>query len=161
MPRPIFLFVGRVAVEKNIESFLALDLPGSTVVIGDWPARERLQRQWPTAQFLGSIHHGALAPYYAGADVMVFPSRTDTFGLVLLEALACGTPVAAFPSPGLRETVGAEPVIAMDTDLHSACVCPLSLDRAAGRRFAERRSWDACAETLLEHMVGVQGNKTG
>jgi glycosyltransferase involved in cell wall biosynthesis len=160
LPRPIFLFVGRLAVEKNIETFLGLDLPGSKVVIGDGPARARLQLHWPTVQFLGAMPHAALAPYYAGADVMVFPSRTDTFGLVLLEALACGTPVAAFPSPGLREMVGAEPVIAMDTDLRAACLGALTLDRATCRRFAERRSWDACAETLLGHMVAVQANDT-
>lgn len=161
LPRPIFLHVGRLAVEKNIEAFLSLDLPGSKLVIGDGPDRTRLQRRFPDAHFLGGKPHAALAPYYAGSDVLVFPSRTDTFGLVLLEALACGTPVAAFPSPGLHEIIGAVPakfgpVGSTATDLRSACVAALALNRADCRRFAEGASWEACAETFLSHMAWVR-----
>jgi glycosyltransferase involved in cell wall biosynthesis len=156
LPRPVFLHVGRLAVEKNIEAFLSLDLPGSKVVIGDGPIRARLQRRYPDAHFLGPRPHGALAQYYAGSDVLVFPSRTDTFGLVLLEALACGTPVAAFPSPALSEMIGAAPVGDMATDLRSACLAALELDRADCRRFAEGASWTACADSFLSHMVPVR-----
>ena len=95
LPRPIFLSVGRVAVEKNLEALLALDLPGSTVVVGDGPARAALERRYPKAHFLGARHGEALADIYASADVFVFPSRTDTFGIVLIEAMASGLPVAA------------------------------------------------------------------
>ena len=153
LPRPVFLHVGRVAVEKNIEAFLALDLPGSKVVIGDGPARAALQRRFPDTHFLGALPHGALAPYYAGADALVFPSLTDTFGLVLLEALACGTPVAAYPSPGLLEILGGAPVGSTDRDLGAACMAALARDRAACRRFAEGASWAACARAFLAHMV--------
>ena len=155
LPRPVFLHVGRVAVEKNIEAFLALDLPGSKVIIGDGPARAALQRRFPEAHFLGALPHAALAPYYAGADALAFPSRTDTFGLVLLEALACGTPVAAYPSPGLHEILGGAEVGCTDADLRAACLAALTLDRAACRRFAEGASWAACARTFLGHMVPV------
>ena len=100
LPRPVFLYVGRVAVEKNIGAFLDLDLPGSKVVVGDGPQLAALQRRYPGVHFAGALHGAALARAYAGADVFVFPSLTDTFGLVMLEALACGTPVAAFPVTG-------------------------------------------------------------
>ena len=106
LPRPIFLSVGRVAVEKNLDAFLELDLPGTKVVAGDGPARAALQRKYPQAVFLGALHGEALAEAYAAADVFVFPSKTDTFGLVLLEALASGVPVAAFPVTGPRDVIG-------------------------------------------------------
>lgn len=159
LPGPVFLHVGRLAVEKNTEAFLSLDLPGSKVVIGDGPLRAGLQRRFPEARFLGAVPHGALAPYYAGADVLVFPSRTDTFGLVLLEALACGTPVAAFPTPGLHELIGAAPVAATDSDLRAACLAALALDRTACRRFAEGASWEACARAFLDRMVCTDGTR--
>ena len=106
LPRPIFLSVGRVAVEKNLEALLELDLPGSTVIVGDGPARAQLERRYPHAHFLGARHGEALADVYASADVFVFPSRTDTFGIVLIEAMASGLPVAAFPVPGPIDVVG-------------------------------------------------------
>jgi glycosyltransferase involved in cell wall biosynthesis len=155
LPRPIFLHVGRLAVEKNVAAFLSLDLPGSKVVIGDGPQRPVLQRAFPAAHFLGSVPHEALAPYYAGSDVFVFPSRTDTFGLVCLEALACGTPVAAFPSPGPADVIGPAPVGCIGDDLRAACLSALTLDRGACRRVAETWSWDACARSFLDHMVPV------
>lgn len=157
-PRPVFLYVGRVAVEKNLPAFLGLDLPGSKVVVGDGPQRTALQRAHPDAHFVG-VHGGAgLARAYAGADALVFPSRTDTFGLVLLESLACGTPVAAFPVTGPADVLaGAGPVGAVDTDLRAACLRALGADRAACRAHAERFSWRACAEGFLGNLVPIGG----
>ena len=117
--RPIFLTVGRLAVEKNVEAFLKLDLPGSKVVVGDGPARAALEKAYPQAIFLGAKQGEALAEIYAAADVFVFPSLTDTFGLVLLEALASGVPVAAFPAPAPRDVIGEAPVGALDEDLRA------------------------------------------
>ena len=157
LPRPVFLHVGRLAVEKNVEAFLALDLPGSKVVIGDGPHRAVLQRRFPEALFLGAKSHADLPPFYAGADALVFPSRTDTFGLVVLEALACGTPVAAFPAPGPRDVIGSAPVGCIDADLRAACLGALQRDRQACRTFAEGWSWQSCARAFLGHMVPVTG----
>ncbi len=117
---PIFLYVGRVAVEKNIEAFLELDLPGTKVVIGDGPARATLERKFPATKFLGQKTGDDLIRAYAASDVFVFPSRTDTFGLVVLEALACGTPVAAYPVQGPLDVVGDAPVAALNEDLAAA-----------------------------------------
>ncbi len=155
LPRPVFLYVGRVAVEKNIAAFLALDLPGSRVVIGDGPQLASLRRDHPRAHFLGARYGEALARAYAAADVFVFPSLTDTFGLVLLEALACGTPVAAFPVTGPRDVLaGAAGMVgALDGDLRAAALAALCGDRAACRAHAERFGWRACAETFLSHLV--------
>ena len=141
LPRPIFLTVGRVAVEKNIDAFLALDLPGTKVVVGDGPARASLARQYPDAVFLGARHGAALAEVYAAADVFVFPSRTDTFGLVLLEALASGVPVAAFPADAPRDVIGAAPVGVLDDDLRRACLGALDCSRDAAREFALKMTW--------------------
>ncbi len=155
LPRPVFLYVGRVAVEKNIGAFLDLDLPGSKVVVGDGPALAGLRRRYPGVRFTGKRQGAALAASYAGADAFVFPSRTDTFGLVLLEALACGTPVAAFPVSGPRDVLaGAHGTVgALDEDLRAAALAALGADRAACRAYAERFSWRACAETFLEYLV--------
>ena len=155
LPRPVFLYVGRVAVEKNIAAFLALDLPGSRVVVGEGPQLESLRREYPAARFLGARYGAALAQAYAAADVFVFPSLTDTFGLVLLEALACGTPVAAFPVTGPRDVLaGAAGMIGvMDADLEQAAMAALHADRAACRAHAELFSWRACAETFLSNLV--------
>src|SRR5215470_16105060 len=117
---PIFLTVGRLAVEKNLEAFLSLDLPGSKVVVGEGPAREELVRRFPDATFLGHKEGEELAAIYASADVFVFPSRTDTFGLVLLEALSSGVPIAALPAPATRDVVGTAPVAIIDEDLRNA-----------------------------------------
>ncbi len=157
LPRPIFLYAGRVAVEKNIEAFLSLDLPGSKVVVGDGPQRAALMRRFPAAHFTGYRENGALARAYAQADVFVFPSRTDTFGLVLLEALASGTPVAAFPVTGPLDVIGGHPVGALDTDLRAACLRALALDRAACRAHAEGYSWAACARRFRDSLVPVAG----
>lgn len=155
LPRPIFIYVGRVAVEKNIGAFLDLELPGSKVVVGGGPQLASLQREYPGVTFTGPRHGEALARAYSSADVFVFPSRTDTFGLVILEALACGTPVAAFPVTGpkdvLIEAVGN--IGSVDEDLEVAAREALSADRLACRLHAERYSWRTCAEIFLSHLV--------
>ena len=156
LPRPIFLYAGRVAIEKNIEAFLALDLPGSKVVVGDGPALEGLKQKFPQATFTGYRENGALARSYAGADVFVFPSRTDTFGLVLLEALASGTPVAAFPVTGPIDVVTNSRVGALDEDLRAACLKALECDRTACRSHAEAWSWDACVAQFRAALVPIK-----
>ncbi|SFK84382.1 Glycosyltransferase involved in cell wall bisynthesis [Falsiroseomonas stagni DSM 19981] len=153
LPRPIFLVAGRVAVEKNLEAFLGLDLPGSKVVVGDGPQRAALMRRFPDAHFAGWRENGRLARSYAAADVFVFPSRTDTFGLVLLEALASGTPVAAYPVTGPLDVIGDEPVGALDQDLRAACLRALGADRGACRAHAAGFSWDACAQRFRDSLV--------
>ena len=155
LPRPIFLYAGRVAVEKNIEAFLALDLPGTKVVVGDGPALADLRRRFPDAIYTGYRENGALVSAYAGADVFVFPSRTDTFGLVLLEALASGTPVAAFPVMGPKDVVTDPRIGALDDDLRSACLRALDGDRDACRRHAEAWSWQVCAAQFRATLVQV------
>ena len=151
-PRPIWLYVGRVAIEKNIEAFLALDLPGTKVVIGDGPARAQLERRYPEARFLGSKQGEDLVRHYAASDVFVFPSKTDTFGLVMLEALACGVPVAAFPVQGPRDVLGDAPVAALDEDLAPACRKAATISREACRAFALTRSWRACTAQFLSNL---------
>jgi len=154
---PIWLYVGRVAVEKNIEAFLALDLPGTKVVVGDGPAREDLEAKYPEARFLGALSGEALVQAYAASTVFVFPSRTDTFGLVLLEALACGLTVAAYPVQGPLDVVGGSPVAALDEDLQKACLTALELARHPGqvtpRSFAEAHSWRACTLQFLRNII--------
>lgn len=153
LPGPIFLTVGRVAVEKNLEAFLELDLPGSKVVVGDGPARASLQKAYPGAVFLGARHGEALAETYAAADVFVFPSRTDTFGLVLIEALASGVPVAAFPAPAPRDVLGSAPVGVLDEDLRAACLGALDLSRQACRDFALAMTWEKCARLFVQYVA--------
>lgn len=156
LPRPILLHVGRVAVEKNIEAFLALDIPGSKVVVGEGPARSALQAKYPEAHFLGLQTGEPLAAAYRGADLLVFPSRTDTFGLVMIEALACGTPVAAYPVMGpvdvLDECVGA-----MDGRLDIAASRALKLDRAACAAYGAQFSWRRSAEEFLSSLHWLDG----
>jgi glycosyltransferase involved in cell wall biosynthesis len=152
LPRPVFLTVGRVAVEKNIEAFLSLDLPGSKVVVGDGPARRELSARFPAATFLGTKKGGDLANVYASADVFVFPSRTDTFGLVLLEALASGLPIAGFPVDSTRDVIAGAPVAVLDEDLRSACMESLSLSRAACRSYAQTMTWDESARCFLRNL---------
>jgi glycosyltransferase involved in cell wall biosynthesis len=152
LPRPIFLTVGRLAVEKNLEAFLKLDLPGSKLVVGDGPARNALAKAYPDAVFLGSRRGEALAEIYAAADVFVFPSRTDTFGLVLLEALASGVPVAAFPAAAPRDVIGEAPVGVLDENLKLACLGALECSRDDCRDFALKMSWEASARTFLQHV---------
>jgi glycosyltransferase involved in cell wall biosynthesis len=151
-PRPVWLYVGRVAVEKNIEAFLALDLPGTKVVVGDGPVRATLERRYPIVQFVGPKSGEELVRHYSASDVFVFPSRTDTFGLVMLEALACGVPVAAFPVQGPRDVLGDAPVAALDEDLQKACLRALEVPRDAARAFALKHSWRACTEQFLANL---------
>ena len=155
--RPIFLAVGRLAVEKNVDAFLALDLPGSKVVVGDGPARAALASRYPDATFLGTRRGTELAEIYASADVFVFPSRTDTYGLVLLEALASGVPVAGFPVPATQDVVGATPVAVLDDDLRTACLGALAIPRSACRQYAETVTWEASARSFLDNLVTVRG----
>ena len=154
-PAPVFLCVGRVAVEKNLEAFLELDLPGTKVIVGDGPARSGLEQAYPQAIFLGAKHGEALAEIYAAADVFVFPSRTDTFGLVLLEALASGLPVAAFPVRGPRDVIGDAPVGVLDEDLHSACLAALDISRPACVEFAANHTWEASARAFVDSILAV------
>lgn len=155
LPRPVFLCVGRVAVEKNLEAFLALDLPGTKVIVGDGPARAGLMRLYPDAVFLGAQQGEELARSYAGADVFVFPSRTDTFGLVLLEALASGTPVAAFPVSGPRDVLGQAAVGALNEDLAEACRAALRISRQDCLEFAARHTWETSARAFVDHMAEI------
>ena len=139
--RPISLYVGRVAIEKNIESFLMLDLPGTKWIVGDGPAREELERRFPSARFFGAKTGDDLAWHYSQADVFVFPSRTDTFGLVLIEAMACGTPVAAYPVVGPIDVIRDSRAGVLSDDLAKAALAAMRLDRQAARRYGETFSW--------------------
>jgi glycosyltransferase involved in cell wall biosynthesis len=150
--RPVFLFVGRVAVEKNIEAFLSLDLPGTKWVVGDGPARAALERRFPDARFLGFKTGESLAWHYRQADAMVFPSRTDTFGLVLIEAMACGTPVAAFPVTGPRDVVRDPRAGVLSDDLRAAAMAALQLDRDDVRRYALGFSWTAATRQFVANL---------
>jgi glycosyltransferase involved in cell wall biosynthesis len=155
LDRPVFLHVGRLAVEKNIESFLSLHLPGTKLVVGDGPQRAELARRFPDALFVGRKTGRELAALYAASDVFVFPSRTDTFGLVLLEALASGTPIAAFPVPCTLDLLGASSVAALDDDLRTACLKALAIPRSACRAFAQTRSWRKSAEQFLNVLAST------
>lgn len=152
LPRPIFAYVGRVAVEKNIEAFLKLDLPGSKVVVGGGPALDELKAKYPAATFTGPKFGEELARHYADADVFVFPSFTDTFGLVILEAAACGTPVAGYVAPGPQDILPGTGAGIVDDDLQKACLEALKLKREDARALAERYSWRACAEDFRRNL---------
>ena len=156
LTRPVWLNVGRVAVEKNIESFLALDLPGAKVVVGDGPQRDELSAKYPDVVFRGARFGEELAAHYACADVFVFPSLTDTFGLVILEAMASGAPVAAYPAAGPIDLIpnsGAGALAeSMTEGLREACLECLKLDRAHVRGFAERFSWRASSEEFVRNL---------
>ena len=158
LPRPIFIFVGRVSVEKNIGAFLDLDLPGSKVVVGDGPAMAALKAAYPQAHFLGTLVGEPLARAYASADVFVFPSRTDTYGIVLLEALASGLPVAAYPVPGPADVIGG-------VGRRGARRGPARGGARRARRsrrercrdFALAHGWKACARQFLTNIQKAQG----
>jgi 1,2-diacylglycerol 3-alpha-glucosyltransferase/glucuronosyltransferase len=152
-PRPIFAYMGRVAVEKNIEAFLGLDLPGSKVVIGDGPDRPVLESRYPSAAFVGFKFGIELAEALSSADVLVFPSRTDTFGLVMLEAMACGTPVAAYPVTGPIDVVARGVTGVLDEDLGKAAIAALALDREACRRAASEWTWERASAQFFGHLV--------
>ena len=157
LPRPIFLSVGRLAVEKNLDAFLSLDLPGTKVVVGDGPDRVRLSAIDPRARFLGTRTGADLAALYAAADVFVFPSLTDTFGIVLLEALACGVPVAAFPVTGPLDVVGGTGVGILDRDLGAAALAALSIPRARCRAEALRYTWAESARQFYDNIALAHG----
>jgi glycosyltransferase involved in cell wall biosynthesis len=155
LSQPVYLSVGRVAVEKNLEAFLDLDLPGTKLIVGDGPARAALERKYPQAVFLGSRQGEELAQAYAAADVFVFPSKTDTFGLVLLEALASGLPVAAFPVTGPRDVIGAAPVGVLSDDLRAACLSALDISPRSCVAFASGHSWEASARAFIDNMAEI------
>lgn len=156
LPGPVQLYVGRIAVEKNVEAFLASTRPGSKVVVGDGPARAALAARYPDAHFLGPRFGAALASVYRAADVFVFPSLTDTFGLVMIEALACGTPVAALPAPGPVDVLTAQ-VGAIDADIDSGITAALRCDRHACAAYATRFSWAVSAAQFLDSLVAADG----
>ncbi len=151
-PRPIFLSVGRLATEKNLEAFLSLNLPGTKLVVGDGPSGEALRAQYPDAVFLGARSHAELPALYAHADVFVFPSLTDTFGLVLIEALACGLPVAAFPAPGPVDIIGTSGVGVISNDLLEAATAALRIDRGQCRAHAENFTWEQATDQFLANI---------
>jgi glycosyltransferase involved in cell wall biosynthesis len=153
LPRPIFLCVGRVAKEKNLDAFLSLDLPGSKVVVGAGPDEQRLHRKFPNVRFTGMQADDKLPHYYSSADVFVFPSLTDTFGLVMLEAMACGTPVAAFRTEAPMAVIEDGNTGFLKDDLAQACMAALALDRDVVRQHALTRTWDAIATDLLNALV--------
>ncbi|MFO1018583.1 MAG: glycosyltransferase family 1 protein [Hyphomonadaceae bacterium] len=152
LPRPVFAYVGRVSVEKNIEAFLKTELPGTKVVVGGGPALEELKTKYPEAVFTGPKFGEELARHYADADVFVFPSFTDTFGLVILEAAACGTPVAGYVAPGPQDILPGTGAGIVDPDLRKACMEALQLKREDARALAERYSWRACAEEFRRNL---------
>jgi glycosyltransferase involved in cell wall biosynthesis len=152
LKRPIFLSVGRLAIEKNLDAFLSLDLPGTKVVVGDGPARADLQARFPEAVFLGAQEGETLARTFSAADVFVFPSRTDTFGLVLLEALASGLPVAAFPVTGPLDVIGNSPVGVLAEDLRTAALLALHALRESCRDFALKHNWEESARRFLANI---------
>ena len=151
---PVQLYVGRVAVEKNLEAFLACTHPGTKVVVGDGPARGALAAKYPDARFLGPMFGLELASAYAAADVFVFPSRTDTFGLVMIEALACGTPVAAYPVTGPVDILTPE-TGAMDEDLDAAIAAALCRSRTACADYGATFTWEASARQFLMALVPI------
>jgi glycosyltransferase involved in cell wall biosynthesis len=152
---PVFLYVGRIAVEKNIKAFLELDLPGRKVLVGSGPQTDELKRLYPDALFAGSHEGEALAQAYASADVFVFPSLTDTFGLVLLEALASGVPVAAFPAPGPIDVITDKRAGLLNADLRAAALGALQLDAGAARAHALRYSWENSARQFIENVLAA------
>lgn len=156
-PRPIFMYVGRVAVEKNIKAFLDLELPGTKYVVGGGPDLESLRAKYPHVRFTGYKVGEELARHVAAADVFVFPSRTDTFGLVVIEALACGVPVAAYPVQGPADIIEQGVTGYVDEDLRAAALKALELAPAACRLASRRYSWEACTRQFLGHLADANG----
>ncbi|MCC6068431.1 glycosyltransferase family 1 protein [Ferrovum sp. PN-J185] len=157
---PIFLYVGRVAVEKNVEAFLELDLPGSKWVAGDGPAMADIRAKYPDVNYLGVLSQTELAEVYGSADVFVFPSKTDTFGLVLLEAMACGCPVAAYPVTGPLDVIGQSGAGALNNDLRQACLDALTISRQQARSHAEQFSWSRATEQFAGYLKPLPENVT-
>lgn len=154
LPRPIFMYVGRVTIDKNLPAFLDLNLPGSKVVVGSGPARRDLMRRYPDA-FFRIAGETELPRYYNAADAFVFPSRTDTFGLVMLEALACGVPVAAFPVTGPLDVIGSSGAGCLSEDLRAAALAALDVPAELCRARALELSWDAVADQFLDYLVPI------
>ena len=153
LPRPIWVNVGRIAVEKNMKAFLDLDLPGSKVIVGDGPQLKDLKRDYPKAHFTGAKFGDDLARHFADADVFVFPSKTDTFGLVIIEAMATGTPVAAYPVSGPIDIIPDSGAGVVDDDLHKACLAALDLPRKAARAHALKYSWEAVSDVFFNYLT--------
>ncbi len=158
--RPVSMYVGRVAVEKNIAAFLELDLPGSKVVVGDGPDMQKLSQEFPDVHFVGFKVGEELAAHVAAADVFVFPSKTDTFGLVLLEALACGVPVAAYPVTGPIDVITDKKIGCLDHDLKTAVTGALKCHRQDCREFALQYTWEKATRSFEEHLVHCQEETT-
>ena len=155
LPRPVWLTVARLTVDKSLDEFFRLDLPGSKVAVGDGPLRKEFQDRYPDVYFAGHRTGMDLVKHYQGANFFVFPSRTDTFGLVLLEALACGLPVAAFPITGPIDVITDTSVGCLDKDLRKACQHIMSLEPSACRRYAEANSWSHSAQRFLAYQEEV------
>lgn len=156
LPRPVFTYVGRVSAEKNLDDFLRLDLPGTKLVVGDGPQLPSYRERYPAAVFAGWKKGEELSRYYSASDVFVFPSRFETFGLVLLEALACGLPVAAYPVHGPIDVIGKAPVGVLDQDLRHAALRALSIPRTLCRDFALRFSWRRSAEEFAGNLMPIR-----
>ncbi len=153
--KPVFLYAGRVAVEKNLDAFLSLELPGEKWIAGDGPARKALEKQYPEAKWFGMLNHAALSELYKRADVFVFPSMTDTFGLVLLEAMASGCPVAAFPVNGPLDVVGNSGAGVLDWNLKTAAMAALKIERVVPLKHASTFTWENCAEQFQGYLAPI------
>ena len=153
MPRPVFLYVGRISPEKNLDAFLRLDLPGSKVVCGNGPLFERYRREYPRVCWFGPVARHLLVDIYGAADSFVYPSRTDTFGLVMLEAMACGTPVAAYPVNGPLDVVGDSDGGVLDADLRRAAMCSLNVPRERARARALEFDWNHVSRQFVAYLV--------
>lgn len=160
MPRPVFVYMGRVAVEKNIEAFLDLELPGSKLVIGDGPDLSRLRQKYPAVTFTGYKFGAELASYLAAANVFVFPSMTDTYGMVMLEAMACGLPIAAYPVTGPIDVVESGKTGVLHENLQIAALAALELDPAPCVEYAQANSWRYCTETFLAYLTPSNSSAT-
>lgn len=161
LPRPIFMYVGRVTVDKNLPAFLDLDLPGSKVVIGTGPARSSLMRRYPDVLFKLADGDEELARYFNVPDAFVFPSRTDTFGLVMLEALACGVPVAAFPVTGPLDVIGDSGTGCLNEDLRAAALAALDISPERCRDYALNFSWQHAVDQFLDYLAPTKAANTG
>ncbi|MFD1701909.1 glycosyltransferase family 4 protein [Methylopila henanensis] len=160
LPKPIFLYVGRIAPEKNVEGFLSLDLPGTKVVVGDGPQRAELEASFPDAHFTGTLEGEGLAKAYASSDVFVFPSRTDTFGIVVLEALASGVPVAAFPVTGPVDILEGSGAGVLDADLRKAAIAALDVPREKARALALSHGWREATKMFVDNIRQVIAETT-
>ena len=151
--RPIYLYVGRVSIEKNIRAFLDLELEGTKLVVGKGPDLDKLKKEYPEAIFKGERTNGELASYFASSDVFVFPSKTDTFGIVIIEALKCGLPVAAYPVAGTKDIFNGTNIGSLNNDLKKAALEALKSDRSACIEHAKKYTWENCAKIFLNSAV--------